>query len=115
VKRCPDCSAAVLNRRLKHDKTCPFGRALDAVTTADREWFVAHPFATMRHRVMEVVERTEFALAGYAGTAVATHVQVIVLTSGLRMRHPYGGGFPPCNADQLRDLRAAYARVGGEA
>lgn len=43
---CPDCGAVPdAKNQLRHDETCPSGRALDDVSAADREWFEAHPGA----------------------------------------------------------------------
>lgn len=47
---CPDCTGVPApNERgggtLSHDPGCPVGRALDAMSDADREWFAEHPDA----------------------------------------------------------------------
>lgn len=49
---CPDCAAVGDPdlMRLEHFDGCPIGRALDAMSAADREWFAAHPGADRYHR-----------------------------------------------------------------
>ncbi len=106
--RCPDCSAVEANRHLGHDRTCPLGTALDAVMDEDRDWFAAHPFATVRHRPIKTAERTEYRMYGYWEVAHMTHVQVIQLTPGVRLRHPYGGGLQPYSTREVERVRADF-------
>lgn len=49
---CPDCPAVGDPdlMRLEHFDGCPIGRALDAMSATDREWFAAHPGADRYHR-----------------------------------------------------------------
>lgn len=46
--RCPDCAGACapedgLGSVLRHSRTCPTGRAMDAARDRDAEWFRQHP------------------------------------------------------------------------
>ncbi len=102
--RCPDCSAVAVDRELKHDPTCPLMLAIEAVVDADRDWFAAHPWATVRHRPLHAVERTEYGMFGYSHAARMTHTQVIQVGPGLRARHPYGGGVLPYTAEQVEHV-----------
>ncbi len=108
--RCPDCSAVMVarDRHLEHDETCPLGLALDAVVDEDRDWFAAHPFTTVRHRPLHAVERTEYCMFGYWETAHMTHVQVIQVKPGLRVRHPYGDGHRSYSDGQVEHVRAYF-------
>jgi len=112
--RCPDCCAVVVKRNLVHDQTCPLGRAMDALMDEDRDWFAAHPFATVRHRPATAAERTELCLLGYDDVARLPRVQVVQIRPGLRVRHPYGGGCIPHSAQQVERVRVRYGAVPDE-
>lgn len=105
--RCRDCSAVAADRQLRHDETCPLGRAIDVVVDEDRDWFRARPSATVRHRPLTVAERIDFRMFGYWEAAYWTHVQVIQVAPGLRCRHPYGGGLVgPYSTEQVEQTFA---------
>jgi hypothetical protein len=61
---CQDCTATGRDGRLRHDDTCPVGRALDEMQADDREWFAARPRAPWRVRP---IHPAEVALLRHAG------------------------------------------------
>lgn len=112
--RCPDCSGVEVDRHLNHDKTCPLGLSIDAVSDEDRDWFAAHPWATARHRRLTVAERIDFRMHGYWEADHWTHVQVIQVQPGVRARHPYGGGLmAPYSDEQVERIRVRFGVNSG--
>jgi hypothetical protein len=93
----------------------PAGLGIDAMMEADREWFAAHPSADVRYRPMQAAERAEFDMYGYSETARMTHIQVIQVAPGFRVRHPYGGGHRAYSARQAEQVRARFRAVAGAA
>lgn len=112
---CPDCSATTESRNLAHDPTCPFGLALDRVTDADRDWFAAHPNATVRHRPVVAAEKIEHGIFGFDGIEHTTHVQVIQISPGLRLRHPYVRNGCSCHGPYSpEDVESLIAELRGD-
>jgi hypothetical protein len=91
ARQCPDCAASWepgdegKGPLLSHEDTCPLGRAIDAVTNADREWFAQHPEATSNVRPISQAEMTDLALMGERHTSRST-VEVIQVAPGMRSR-----------------------------
>lgn len=86
---CPDCSAVVVDQKLTHDETCPIGRAIGAITDADRDWFEEHPAATEYRRPVTLAEIIEQRTAGVwpdVRGRVVGRVLVTQIAPGLRMR-----------------------------
>lgn len=88
VTRCTDCTAVVHDNELKHDETCPIGRALDTMTDNDRAYFEEHPDQTEYVRPFvpfefppEVLDPVPF---GYQRMVI-----VRKLGEGLRARQPF--------------------------
>lgn len=48
---CPDCCATFdADRRLRHEETCPLGRAIEDACNGDKAWFLDNPAETVRVR-----------------------------------------------------------------
>lgn len=104
-RSCPDCTA--VGPDLRHDDTCPVGRALDATGEQDRAWFDAHPDQRQRVRLVEGPERTYLQLAG-CSVASAAFVVVSQLAPGVRTRS-YRGVYAPSDVPTV-PTGAAFRR-----
>ena len=84
----PDCGRTEVDRHLKHDATCPLGRALDDQSAADRQWFETHPSRRQRRRPITPAEIAELRWHGWLpdGGRVAGDVVVTQLRPGVRAR-----------------------------
>ena len=59
------------DQQLIHEKTCPFGRAVDERIAADLRWFAVHPFATEYRRPPDWTETAEARVLGVLGEGEA--------------------------------------------
>jgi hypothetical protein len=85
---CPDCTAELVDKQLRHEDSCPLGRGCDEFREDDREWFEAHPFAARRFRPIHWAEVASLHHVGAIppGGEVTAKVEVIKLGERVRAR-----------------------------
>lgn len=89
--QCPDCGAIAVGSRMTHVETCPLDRGVNRVLDDDREWFEAHPGASVRVRPVTPAEVADLLAAG--ADRPTGDVIVLNLAPGLRMRRfTFAGG-----------------------
>lgn len=81
--RCLDCRARVRRHSLVHDATCPVGLGAEAIKANDASWFETHPWAPFRRRRVTWAEHAD---AKAVGIELPSHVRVVQLVPGVRVR-----------------------------
>jgi hypothetical protein len=83
---CPDCGARFVDRKLRHEETCPAGNGLDAVTQDDARYFEAHPDHMLRVRPISHAEILEWAHINGVRVDAGARICVHNVTPGFRVR-----------------------------